>query len=248
MSIAPLPATLEYLSGRRFSFFPPIRNIGRNEWLYRRATWSECIVANVESGEEFSVPRVFLGEASTLDQPVGDEPATVVELHRELEWRNGSILAVERRVIELPVLVCDGDEDEAHETGRRAPVVSIRLETKPEAGKWVGVALVLGVVTCTIIAGITTQAHRRPDSGAVSRVWLELTGNDDYRTILRKLGAPARERSFERNGKTIRILAYPALRFSVVLRGRNIAEARYSETLDMRGQVLGSDRSAIPAY
>jgi hypothetical protein len=247
MSIAPLPATLEYLSGRRFSFYPPIRNIGRNEWLYRRATWSECIVANLESGEEFSIPRMFLGEASTVDEPAAGAPETVVELHRELEWRNGLILPCQRRVIELPVAVVD---DEIPSTGRLAPVVSIRLEPKTEAGagKWIGVALVLGVVACTIVADIAVQSHRRSDAGAVSRAWLELNRGDDYRSVLTKLGTPARERSFERSGSAFRVLVYPAMKFSVVLRGRNVPEARYAETVDLRGHVLGSDTEPWPVF
>jgi hypothetical protein len=252
MSIAPLPATLDHLSGRRFSFFPPIRNIGSNEWLYRRATWSECIVANLESGDEFTVPRIFIGEASSIDEPVAGEPATVVELHRELEWRGGAILPCQRRVIELPVPRTEAATEDATEenprTGRLAPVVSIRLEPKTEAGKWIGVALVLGAVACTIVAGITAQSGRRADAGAVSRAWLELSRDDDYSAVLTKLGTPAREHSFERNGMAFRVLVYPALRFSVILRGRDVPAAHYAETVDLRGRVLGSDSPPLAAF
>jgi hypothetical protein len=251
MSIAPLPATLEYLSGRRFSFYPPIRNIGRNEWLYRRATWSECIVANLENGDEFSIPRMFVGEASVVDEPAEGEPSTVVELHRELEWRSGAILPCQKRVIELPVAVESEEDEEARpRNGRLAPVISIRLEPKaePGPGKWLGVALVLGVVACTIVADIAVQSHRRSDVGTVSRAWLELTPDDDYRAVLTKLGPPARERSFERNGESFRVLTYPSLRFSVVMRGRNVPEARYAETVDRGGRILGGNPAPLRAF
>ncbi|HYA17083.1 MAG TPA: hypothetical protein VEF06_06435 [Bryobacteraceae bacterium] len=251
MSIAPLPATLEHLSGRRFSFYPPIRNIGRNEWLYRRATWSECVVVNLGTGEEFAIPRMFMGDASILDEPAPGEPATVVELHLELEWRAGSILPSERRVIELPVAVEPEEAFEAHpQTGHRAPVINIRLEPKsePGAGKWIGVAMVLGAVACAIVAGITVQSGRRADINTVSRAWLELSQDDDYQAVLKKLGPPAREHSFERNGTALRVLVYPGLRFSVVLRGRSVPAAHYAETIDLRGHVLGSDGPPLTLF
>jgi hypothetical protein len=251
MSIAPLPATLEHLRGRRFSFYPAIRNIGRNEWLYRRATWSECIVANLGTGEELAIPRIFMGEASIVEEPAPGEPATVVELHRELEWRAGSILPSERRVVELPVTV-EPDEEPASrpQTGHRAQVINIRLETKTEPGasKWIGVAMVLGAVACAIVAGVTSQSARRPDSGTVSRAWLQLSQDDDYQSVLAKLGPPARERSFERNGSGFRVLVYPAFRFSVVLRGTSLPSAHYAETVDQRGHVIGSDGPPLSLF
>src|ERR1700685_2996715 len=100
MSIAPLPTPLQHLGGRRFSFYPPIRNLEPNEWLYRRATWSECVVVNTRSGEEIWVPRIFLGEVSRIDEPV-----MIVGLNRELECRSGAIIPRQRRVIELPVVL-----------------------------------------------------------------------------------------------------------------------------------------------
>src|SRR3984885_2714817 len=106
MSIAPLPTPLEHLSGRRFSFYPPIRNLQPNEWLYRRGTRAGCVVMNAHSGEEVWIPRMFLGDVSGID-----EPLMVVSLNCELEWRSGAIIPHERRVIELPVAVNDVVKD-----------------------------------------------------------------------------------------------------------------------------------------
>src|SRR5579871_5091039 len=147
MSIAPLPTPLQHLSGRRFSFSPPIRNLQPNEWLYRRATWSEFAVMNARSGEEIWIPRMFLGEVSGIDDPV-----MMVGLNRELEWTAGAIAPRERRVIELPVAVNDNRTAVAG-AQRLAPVVNIRLEPASETRtwKWIGAAFVLGAVVTTIV-------------------------------------------------------------------------------------------------
>src|SRR5271167_3740948 len=138
MSIAPLPTPLQHLGGRRFSFYPPIRNLEPNEWLYRRATWAECVVVNARSGEEVWVPRIFLGEVSRIDEAV-----MIVGLNRELEWRRGVIIPLERRVIEFPGAV--NDARSVPRSTHLAPVINIRLEPKREtrAWKWIGVAAVL---------------------------------------------------------------------------------------------------------
>lgn len=248
MSIAPQPADLEHLSGRPFAFYPPIRNILRNEWLYRRATWSECIVLNLGTGDEFSVPRSFLGEVSVTDEPPLNMPAMVVELNGELECRKGAIVPSRSRVIELPVGSGHSAAREASRTGPPAQVISIRLEPPAEprvswwGGKWnaksIGAALVLGVVACSIVADIARQTGRIADAGTVSRAWLDLRPSDDHAAVLARLGPPARERSFERRGRSIRVLMYPALRFSVVLSGPSQAEERYVGAVDTRGRLL----------
>ena len=239
MSIAPLPATLEHLSGRPFAFYPPIGNIPLNEWLYRGSTWNECIVANLKSGEEFSIPRMFLGEVSFADDPAQGELPMVVELTRQLEFRDGAILPDRRRVIELPVNVADETEPVAR-GGRPAPVVSIRLESpaEPVAGSWTGksiaAAVVLGVVALTFVVDIARQTLREPHPGAVSRAWLQLNPKDDYSAVLKKLGAPSRERAVNQNGRSVRVMVYPVLGFSVLLSGPTIGEQRYVETVDFR--------------
>ena len=247
MSIAPLPATLEQLSGRRFAFYPPIRNIARNEWIHRRTTWSECIVANLEDSAEYSIPRQYVGDVSVAEQVFADQPATVVELERELEWRNGSIRPFERRVIVFPV---NGASDEARlrSGGRPGTVVSIRLETatQPTTRKKIAGAILLTAVLCAVVAGVLAQPHRRADTGVTSRAWLQLNASDDYRGVLSKLGTPGQERTSRRDGKTQRILVYPGLRFYVVLEGPGVTDVHYKEAIDFRGQVLGTRRAALP--
>jgi hypothetical protein len=247
MSIASLPSPLQDLGGRRFSFYPPIRNIEHKQWIYRRATWSECVVANMRTGEEICIPRMFIGEISEVDEQV------VIGLSRELEWAEGAIISRVRRVIELPVAVnhvrtsgsAPSSELRAH---RLAPVINIRLEPKSEikAGKWFGAALVLGVTVCTIMGNIArqSQAHERADFFRASRSYLQLSGQDDYDSIVRKLGKPSEDRSQTADGRSFRRLGFPARHFWVVLIGKTEADARYAGTLDMHGRVLDTVRMA----
>jgi hypothetical protein len=246
MSIAPLPTPLQHLGGRRFSFYPPIRNLEPNEWLYRRATWSECVVVNTRTGEEVWVPRAFLGEVSRMDEAV-----MIVGLNRELEWLSGAIVPRQRAVIEFPVAVNDGGIA-APRSRHLAPVINIRLETKPEyrARKWIGVAAVLGAVACTIFADVTRQAqlHQRADLFRGYRSYLQLGPDDDYASTVRKLGPPAKAGSQEIGDRVFRSLAYPARRYSVILMGTKPDQARYPGdlryigTLDPQGRILEAVR------
>src|SRR5580698_1440124 len=244
MSIAPLPTPLQHLGGRRFSFYPPIRNLEPNEWLYRRATWSECVVVNARSGEEVCVPRIFLGEVSRIDEAV-----MIVGLHRELEWRSGAIIPRERTVIEFPVgrgrsAVNDGST--APLPHHLAPVINIRLEPKPEARawKWVGVAAVLGAVAFTIVADVARQTpwRQRADFSRGDRSYLQLGPDDDYASAVRKLGAPSRADSHAAEARVFRSLTYTARRYSVILMGPTKEDARYIGTLDLHGRVLDAVR------
>jgi hypothetical protein len=245
MSIAPLPTPLQHLGGRRFSFYPPIRNLEPNEWLYRRATWSECVVVNTRSGEEVWVPRAFLGEVSRMDEAV-----MIVGLNRELEWRSGVITPRQRAVIEFPMgcsrsAVNDGGAA-APRSQHSAPVISIRLETRPEsrAWKWIGVAAVLGAVACTVFVDVTRQAqfHQRADLFRGYRSYLQLGPDDDYASTVRKLGLPARAGSHQTGDRVFRSLAYPARRYSVILMGSKSDRQRYIGTLDPQGRVLDAVR------
>lgn len=244
MSIAPLPTPLQHLGGRRFSFYPPIRNLQPNEWLYRRATWAECVVMNASTGQEVWIPRQFLGEVSGVDEAV-----MIVGLNRELEWRSGAIIPRERRVIELPVAVPMAVNDSRSASSgspRLASVINIRLEPKPEVRtwKWIGVAVVLGAVASTILANIAwqSQPRMRADFFRSYRPWLQLTADDDYLSTIRKMGPPVSVHSSQSGDRTFQSLVYARGRYSVVLVGPTRAAARYVGTLDSHGRVLDALR------
>ena len=87
----------ELLSGRRFSFYPSIRNIEHNEWTLEKDTWSEILAKNVASGQLLWVPRNYLGEISNSDMPV-----LIVGLKLELAYKAGQLVPYRDPVVELP--------------------------------------------------------------------------------------------------------------------------------------------------
>src|SRR5689334_14226380 len=97
MASPPIPPAFEPLLTRPFSFYPPIVGIEHNEWLFRKATWSEILVVNCKSSAEIWIPRRFMGEVSRIDDPV-----LIVGLNRELEFKAGTVWPYQRRVIEMP--------------------------------------------------------------------------------------------------------------------------------------------------
>src|SRR5450755_427366 len=103
MASPPIPPSLEHLATRPFSFYPPILNVEHNEWLFRKATWSEILVVNCKSGAEIWISRRFVGEVSRIDDPV-----LIVGLNRELEYKGGAVWPCQRRVIEMPLAVGAG--------------------------------------------------------------------------------------------------------------------------------------------
>jgi hypothetical protein len=245
MSIAPLPTPLQDFSGRRFSFYPPIRNLGPNEWLYRRATWSECIVANARSGEEFCIPRIFVGDVCDVEEAV-----IVVRLVRELEWRGGVIMALERRVIVMPPPRGDisAETGAVPRSGQLAPVVNISLESKPEnrIGKWIGVAAVLGAVALTLAADVVRQTTSRPhaDQSRGARSYLQLGPADNYAATIAKMGLPSRTNTVARGDQLVRALTYAPRHYSVVLMSSPYGDSRYIGTIDLHGRVLDAVRFA----
>src|SRR5947207_14059900 len=119
------PESLEDLQSGPFSFYPAIIGIDRNEWVLRRATWTEVQVANTMSGDALWIPRRYLGELARVEAPV-----MIVGLLRELEYREGALIPHRRRVIEMPRAVNAPARQLAREPSappepRLAPVVAI---------------------------------------------------------------------------------------------------------------------------
>lgn len=231
MAYPPIPPPFDDLSNRPFSFYPPILNIQHNEWLYRKATWPEILVANRKTGMEVWIPRRFLGEISRIDHPV-----LIVGLVRELEYRAGAVWPYERRVLEMPVAVgapSSAGPVAARERRGPAPVVGIRLETHASRRSF---KIVGGAVTASILLGVAAlnmnllRAPRQRNAFSYrDRSFLALTAQDDGAAVVAKLGPPA---SDHRQGD-YRALGYPDRRYTIVLRGD-----RYLGTLDDRWRPL----------
>src|SRR3954453_21495798 len=125
MASPPIPPQLNEMITRPFSFYPPIIGIEHNEWLYRKASWSEILVVNCKSGEEIWISRRYVGDVSRVDDPV-----LIVGLNRELEYKGGMVVPFQRRVIEMPLAV-GGNAPAAGTPERPAPglIVGIRMSS-----------------------------------------------------------------------------------------------------------------------
>jgi hypothetical protein len=223
MALSPLPAPLQQLGGRRFSFHPPIRNVDHNEWIYRRASWNEVVVVNTRSGIEACIPRSFVGDVSFVDDPV-----VIVCLRRELQWIENSVRAWRAPVIEIPIAPHEGGEAIPH-PDHPAPVVSIRLD-RPEsrASLKLGVGLVLTAVGCLIAADI-------------ARSYLHTGSGDDYASVVRRMGAPDSEHSVRTaDGHVYRLLRYSGRGSVIVLSVGADADGHYLGALDLNGRVLNA--------
>jgi hypothetical protein len=139
----------EQLGRRAFSFFPAIVGIEHNEWVLRRATWTEVEVANKKTGQELSIPRRFVGEVSAIE-----EPFVIVGLVKELEYREGAVWPHIRRVIEMPRVVNGGFPMRACAPQGPAPVVGIRLEPPRQSRAWKRAAACVALVLMLVAAGI----------------------------------------------------------------------------------------------
>ncbi len=214
MASPPIPP----LPDHPFSFYPAIRNIEHNEWLLRKATWSELVVVNRQSGLEVSIPRRFVGEVSSIDHPV-----VIVGLLRELEYRAGAIWPYQRRVIEMPIAVGESMGPTAARPRRDspAPVVGIRLESRRDRRpfRWVGGALAAAILLHAVVTNVMHVSDVR------QRSYLELSGRDDYGVVLHKLGKPSTDHLWNDGEHQFRSLGYR--RFTVILLG-----SKYIGTLD----------------
>jgi hypothetical protein len=235
MASPPIPPLLEHLAGRPFAFYPAILNVEHNQWFFRKATWSELVVVNSKTATELSIPRRFVGEVSSIDEPV-----LIVGLHRELEYRDGAVWPHRRRVIEMPIAVggiaTEGVPElppamTTHRTGP-APVVGIRLET-PRSSRTL--KLVGGAMAAAFFLGgvslVRVGAVRQRAMPARGRAVFELSSEDGYAAILRKVGTPDSDHTLLQDGVEYRALTYRDLRRIVILRGAS-ADARYVGAMD----------------
>jgi hypothetical protein len=236
MSIPPIPPPLEHLGNRKFSFYPPILNIERNEWTYHQATWSEILVTNVHSGQEVWVPRRFLGEVSRVDDTV-----LIVGLNKELEFSAGAVWPHRRRVIEMPIAVNDRPSPivaTSDAPRSPAPVIGIKLEpAEARVGRMVAGVVTVGVVGCLVIATIARQSQfrQRVVYTAHDQSYFELSRDDDYFAVVRKLGQPATDRwSSASAAVQYRVLGYPNRGYTIILFGADRNTTRYLGTVDAR--------------
>jgi hypothetical protein len=223
MSLPPM-SSLEHLGNRPFSFYPPILNVENNEWFYRRASWAEILVMNSRSKEEIWIPRRFLGEISQIEDPV-----VIVGLVKELEYKAGAVWPHQRRVIEMPLAVGERARTVPPPGDALAPVIGIRTPsvTDSRVGKLVGFTILVAFVASIVAVNVLRQVS-----------FNELTPDDDYGAVVRKLGPPAEDHwQPETGGTQLHSLWYPHRGQHgcfVLLMGDTRSDARYIGAMDAR--------------
>ena len=252
MSVPVLPPPFDQIGTRRFSFYPAIVGIEHNEWILRKATWSEILVSNTKTEEEIWIPRRFVGEVSRTDEPV-----MILGLVKEVEFRAGQVIPHVRRVIEMPKAVNDSFRPPPGAAEPvPAPVVGIRLESGAErrVGKLIVWAIGGGLLaSLMVILLFRTEHNPRIQFRGVLQSELGLTRTDDYYAVVRLLGPPAADRWRSNQGEMqYRILDYPARSLSVVLMGAERDHATYIGAVNRDWQPVdsvtlrgGKDTSAL---
>jgi hypothetical protein len=234
MASPPIPPSLDDLAARPFSFYPPIVNVEHNEWVFRKATWSEIQVVNCRGGDEIWISRRFVGEVSRVDDPV-----LIVGLNRELELKGGMIVPFQRRIIEMPLAVnaplpARGGAKERNEP---ASVVGIRLEPGDRrVFKLIPIAVGTLVALYLVAIGFTRVGELRQKNvtfvGTDQR-YLSLDGRDDFLSVTEKLGGlPATDHTRETGTILYRALGYPDRWYTVILMGADKSSLTYIGTMD----------------
>lgn len=239
-----IPTPFEQLGPRAFSFYPPIRNLDHNEWLFLRADWNEIHVVNTKSLQQLCIPLRYLGGVSSVEEPV-----IIVGLVKDLEYRGGLLVPPVPRVLEMPISVirvANGDPRPwvaAPQPRRLAPVVGIRTETPRNARK---TRTVLGAIAVSILIAMVSMVIARESSRVrffttPARLSLPFTANDDYLSIVAKWGHPSMTGSRPAGeGSEFFLLRYPDRHLTVVLLGTDRSHASYLGALGRGGRVLHS--------
>ncbi len=234
MSESPIPPPLEPMARRPFSFFPPILNVEHNEWRFRKASWSEVLVANAKSDLEIWIPRRYFGEISRVDEPV-----MIVGLLKELEYKAGSVWPHERRVIEMPAAVNDTPRP-AGPSAEPKPPRGNTGGTEQRVGRLIAMILGAGaLILAFALFVIHGGALRTVKFTAADQDFLALSRTDDYFAVVRKLGQPSEDRWRDNAGELqYRALWYPQRSYYIILLGTDRNDLRYIGAVDRNWRVI----------
>lgn len=117
-----MPSPLDYIGRRRFSFYPPIRNLGDNEWILGPGSRSDVQVVNYRTGRGAWLSRQYIGAVSEIEDHL------VVGLTKELEHRHGTLRPRVKAVIEMQPFSENLFSKIAERPPGPAEVIAIRLE------------------------------------------------------------------------------------------------------------------------
>jgi hypothetical protein len=243
MASPPIPPALDHLVNQPFSFYPAIVGVEHNEWLFRKATWSEILVVNCRSSIEVWIPRRFIGDVSRVEDPV-----LIVGLTRELEYKGGAVWPYQRRVLQMPVAVNAPVQFPSvappNERTAPAPIVGIRLERSDKAiFKMIGIAVAVAIGLYILAVNLNRVGEIRQRNvtfTASDQSFLELSRTDDYMSVVGKLGKPVSDRPQEIGSIQFRALGYPDRKYHVILMGSDPRTARYIGVVDDNWKPLHS--------
>jgi hypothetical protein len=247
VSVPLIAAGLTELRHGRFSFYPAIVGVRHNEWILRRATWTDILVANAKTSEEVWIPRRLVGEVSSIEAPY-----RIVGLVKELEYREGMALPYRRSVIEMPRAVNDFSRSSLRPAlyARPAGVVAIRAGNNGESRFWrvLRGSIAAGILVCLAVIFVVRDAHLGARFGWTSAPprLPSLGPQDDYSSVVRKLGNPTSDRwATSASGSAVpfggyRRLGYARKGLTVILTGTSPSDAHYSWTLDRDGRIIHS--------
>jgi hypothetical protein len=227
MASPPIPPQLDHLITRPFSFYPPIVGIEHNEWLYKKASWSEILVVNRKSGEEIWISRRYIGEVSRVDEPV-----LIVGLKFELEYKGGMVVPFQRRVIEMPVAAGGRPSAREGERPTPAPIVGIRMASAQDRRmfKLIGAAVTVAILLYVVAVNLSRQ---RVVFTAKDQTYMGLTARDDRTEVVVKLGEPSSDHWQSESGDLqFEALDYPDHKLTVILMGSDRKSVLYVGTMD----------------
>src|SRR5262249_48959287 len=144
--------------------------------------------------------------------------------------------------IEMPRAVNDTPRPRAQAPSRPAPVEAIRVasEARPRSRVW---SIAAGVLACMAFITVFRESalsSRLLARQAAARQNLPFTAQDDYESIVRRLGLPARDDNQPDRG--VRRLWYPQHAYTLVLKGRD--HPHYAGAIDAEGRVIHLVRSS----
>ena len=225
----------ETLSGKKFSFYPAIRNIEHNEWTFERATWSEALVINIQGGQQVWIPRNYIGSVSSADEPV-----LIVGLSRELDFKAGAVWPHRKIVIEMPALPAPRPSGPGKTPTPPAGGVPATSEAESKVGRFVGGALAIALATCLMLVAVVSGEFPNPlewfwqvSTETTDQRYLGLNSADGYHDTLIKVGEPEKEQwlTTEEAQIQFQLLWYSSRSYAVVMLGSSRGNARYIGTV-----------------
>ncbi len=215
-----------------------------NEWVLQSGSVEEIQVRNTKTRHSVWIARRLVTGVSSIEEPV-----VIVGLVKDLEYKEGMVVPLVRRVIEMPRAVNDVPwrAPASPTPGRLAPVVGIRLAAEPDMRKgrsWLA-RIAAGVLTCVIGLIVYREGPLGPRArffSAPPRVALPFTPDDDRDSLVGRLGRPSMEvvRRTSQPGLEFYLLRYPERGFTLVLLGGSREGARYAGALGRGGRVIHS--------